>query len=65
MKDLYKKLLKVSLKDVESISHEDGINIQSSDKMAMMLFQYRVRKYHMKAMDQGGLDFPDDESTFK
>ena len=61
MKDFYKKLMQMSVKDAQEIAREQ--EIQAVDEMAMQLYQTRVQHWHMKAMDERSLDLPDDPRT--
>lgn len=61
MRDFYKKLLRMSIQDVQALSRNEEIG--GTEQMAMQLFQTRVQHWHMKAMEEQTLNFPDDPTS--
>lgn len=61
MRDFYKKLMRMSVKDAQSICRETGSKAQ--DEMALQLFTVRVRHWHMKAIDERQWGLPDDPQS--
>lgn len=48
----------MSVKDAQAITRQE--DIQSTDQIAMQLYQTRVKHWQMKAMEENSIDLPED-----
>ena len=61
MKDFYKKLMRMSIRDAQSITRDE--DIQSTDQFALQLYQTRVKHWQLKAIEENSIDLPNDPAA--